>query len=55
MPLIIRELIIRGVVEDRSGGEGDVGREETPSADPDQLVQETVDRVMESLAEKEER
>ena len=62
MPVEIRELVIRAVVESRGQGSGSSpsddergGLSESPSVDTEQLIEECVRQVMRILAAQRER
>ncbi len=52
MPIEIRELVIRAVVEPAPAGEGDAPAD---PADHDKLVQKCVDEVLKALRRRQER
>ena len=53
MPVHVHELIIRAVVDGKGGGGAPAAK--SAGGDRDDLVRECVERVLEILAEKDER
>ncbi len=55
MPIEIRELLIKAEVTGSSGSDARSGNGRNGSADRDEIIEESVRRVLEILQKKEER
>ncbi len=54
MPIEIREIIIRAVVNQQGGGGASTGASPNSTSSPD-VIQETVEQVMQIIKDKNER